>query len=86
MTEDMMVRRHHRTSGCNFEQDLGVGDGQGSLACCSPLGLKELDTTKHAHCSIKEAPASDRDRIYVVLPVKNAQTTAQLHSSHTLVK
>ena len=28
-----------------FEQALGVGDGQGSLACCSPLGRKELDTT-----------------------------------------
>ena len=28
-----------------FEQALGVGDGQGSLACCSPLGLKELDMT-----------------------------------------
>ena len=30
-----------------FEQTLGVGDGQGSLACCSPWGCKELDTTEH---------------------------------------
>ena len=30
----------------NFEQVLGVGDGQGSLVFCSPLSLKELDTTK----------------------------------------
>ena len=29
-----------------FEQTLGVGDGQGSLACCSPWGGKELDTTE----------------------------------------
>ena len=29
-----------------FEQALGVGDGQGSLACCSPLGLKESDMTE----------------------------------------
>ena len=29
-----------------FEQDLGVGDGQGSLACCSPWGQKESDTTE----------------------------------------
>ena len=29
-----------------FEQALGVGDGQGSLACCSPWGRKELDTTE----------------------------------------
>ena len=30
-----------------FEQAPGVGDGQGSLACCSPWGRKELDTTEH---------------------------------------
>ena len=29
-----------------FEQALGVGDGQGDLVCCSPLGCKELDTTE----------------------------------------
>ena len=29
-----------------FEQALGVGDGQGSLACCSPWGHKESDTTE----------------------------------------
>ena len=29
-----------------FEQALGVGDGQGSLACCSPWGHKKLDTTE----------------------------------------
>ena len=31
--------------GHEFEQALGVGDGQGSLVCCSPWGCKELDTT-----------------------------------------
>ena len=30
----------------NFEQDPGVGDGQGSLACCNPWGHKESDTTE----------------------------------------
>ena len=29
-----------------FEQALGVGDGQGGLVCCSPLGLKESDMTE----------------------------------------
>ena len=33
-------------NGHEFEQDPGVGDGQGSLSCCSPLGHKELDTTE----------------------------------------
>jgi len=34
-TEDEMVRWHHWLNGHEFEQALGVGDGQGSLACCS---------------------------------------------------
>ena len=46
MTEDEMVRWHHRLNGHEFEQALGVGDGQGSLVCRSPWGHKELDTTE----------------------------------------
>ena len=42
-TEDEMVAWHHWLNGHEFEQALGVGDGQGSLACCSPWGLKELN-------------------------------------------
>ena len=45
-TEDEMVGWHHRFDGHEFEQALGVGDGQGSLACYSPWGLKESDTTE----------------------------------------
>ena len=44
MTEDEMVGRHHQLNGHEFEQALGVGDGQGSLVYCSPWGHKELDT------------------------------------------
>ena len=36
-------RWHHRLDGHEFEQGLGVGDGQGSLTCCSPWGHKESD-------------------------------------------
>ena len=39
-----MVGWNHRLSEHEFEQALGVGDGQGSLACCSPRGRKESDT------------------------------------------
>ena len=46
MTEDELVGWHHRLNGHEFEQALGVGDGQGSLACCSPWGCKESDTTE----------------------------------------
>ena len=46
MTEDKMVRCHHQLDGHEFEQALGVDDGQGSLVCCSPWGLKESDMTE----------------------------------------
>ena len=41
-----MVGWHHRLSGHEFEYALGVGDGQGSLACCSPQDHKESDMTE----------------------------------------
>ena len=41
-----MVGWHHRCDGREFDQALRVGDGQGSLECCSPWGRKELDTTE----------------------------------------
>ena len=46
MTEDEMVSWHHRLDGCEFEWTLGVGDGQGGLACCDSWGRKESDTTE----------------------------------------
>ena len=49
MTEDEMVECHHRLDGREFEQALGVGDGQGSLACCSPWGHKELHKTEQVN-------------------------------------
>ena len=53
MIEDEMDEWHHRLNGHEFEQALGVGDGQGSLVCCSPWGRKQsdipeqLNTTQH---------------------------------------
>ena len=46
MTEDEMVGRQHQLDGHEFEQARGVGDEQGNLACCSPWGCKESDTTE----------------------------------------
>ena len=46
MTEGEMVGWYHQLDGHEFEQAPGVGDGQGSLVCCSPWGLKELDMTE----------------------------------------
>ena len=45
-TEDEMVGWLHGLDGHGFEQASGVGDGQGSLTCCSPWDCKELDTTE----------------------------------------
>ena len=46
MTEDEMVGWHHRLYRHELEQALGVGDGQGGLACCSPWSCKESDMTE----------------------------------------
>ena len=46
MTEDEKDGWHHQLIEHEFDQALVVGDGQGSLACCSPLGHKESDTTE----------------------------------------
>ena len=46
MTEDEMVGWRHRLNGHEFEQALGVGDGQGNLVCCSQWGRKESDATE----------------------------------------
>ena len=48
MTEDEMIGWHHRLNEHEFEETTGVDGhgGQGGLACCSPWGRKELDTTE----------------------------------------
>ena len=45
-TEDEMIGRHHRLSGNAFNQVPGDGEGQVSLACCSPWGCKKLDMSE----------------------------------------
>ena len=45
-TEDEMAGWHHRLGGLESEWTLGVGDGQGGLACCDSRGRKESDTTE----------------------------------------
>ena len=46
MTKDEMVGWHHRLNGDEFGQILGDSEGQGGLACCSPWGHEESDTTE----------------------------------------
>ena len=53
MTKDETLGWHHRLSGPEFEQALGDGEAQGSLACCSSWGRKESDTTERLDSSSK---------------------------------
>ena len=46
MTENEIVEWHHQLEGHEFEQALGIGNGQGSLACCTPWDHKELDMSE----------------------------------------
>ena len=49
-----MVGWHHQLNGRGFKQDLGDGEGQGSLVCYSPWDWKESDTTERLNSKIKE--------------------------------
>ena len=53
MTEDEMVGWHHWLYGQKFKQALGVGDGQGSLSCCSPWGCKDWGTELNWDLKVK---------------------------------
>ena len=46
MTEDKMVGWHHSLNEHEFEQAMGIGDGQGGLVCYNPWGFKQLDMTE----------------------------------------
>ena len=56
MTEDEMLGCYRQLDGHESEQALAVSDGQGSLACCSPLGCKEQDTTEQRSKNSREKP------------------------------
>ena len=53
-TEDEMVGWYHWLDRHEFEQAPGVGDGQGSLACCSPWGHQELDMTEQLELDMEK--------------------------------
>ena len=73
--EDKMVGRHHQLNGHEFEQALGDGEGQRSLAQCSPWGRKELDTTQQLN--------SNNNRWSKNPFWMNAWTNACMHEGNT---
>ena len=62
MTEDEMIGWHHWLNGHEFQQTPGDSEGQGSLACCSPWGHKELDMTQQLNKDNKNFWAKERKK------------------------
>ena len=58
-----MVGGHHRLNRHEFEQAPGVGDGRGGLACCSPWGHKELDTTERLNDNNEKVQIQEAERV-----------------------
>ena len=71
--EDEMVGWHHWLNGHEFEQTLGDGEGQGSLACRSPWGYKELDMTEQLN-----------DNSYLLIHNKLPQKWLKSNKKHSL--
>ena len=65
MTEDEMVGWYHRVSGHEFEQTPGDSEGQGSLACCSPSGHKELNITEYLNNKLPTFPCAGYSHMQV---------------------
>ena len=82
MTEDEMNRWHHQLNGREFEQALGDGEGQGSLACCSPWSHKESDTTNRLNNNSQE---ETQEEIYFILILKLTKPTpgSGLHTHYS---
>ena len=67
MTEDRMVGWHRRLNGHEFEQALGDGEGQRSLACFSPWGQKELDMPERLNKNNPEVELADHRTILCLI-------------------
>ena len=69
-TEDEMAGWHHWLDGCESEWTLGVGDGQGGLACCDSWGHKELDMTERLNWTelknLRDTPVWTKEDLVMV--------------------
>ena len=82
MAEFEMVGCHYHLNGHEFEQDPGDGEGQGSLACCSPWGRKESDMTERPNNNNKCCLGSQNPCLDVPLWV--SEVTVVIISTHML--
>ena len=77
-----MVGWHHRLDRHEFEQTLGDSEGQGSLACCSPWGHGELDTTEQLNNH--HTQRLSRSKLIIVPLRKHSDRTSNSTRSQTL--
>ena len=70
-----MVGWHHRLNGHEFEETLGDGEGQGSLACCSSWGHKESDMIEQLNKKVKVLVTQSWQTLFVSL---DCRLTARL--------
>ena len=68
MTADETVGWYHWLNGHEFEQAPGVGDRQGSLACCSPWGHKESDTTEQLNWLTSKTMKRKHSKTFLYFP------------------
>ena len=78
-----MVGWHHQLSGHEFEQNPGNGEGQGSLACCTPRGHKELDTTERLNSNTM---ASSEQIMKRIVSENDSRVTSERVERNGLVK
>ena len=75
-----MIGWHHQLNGHEFEQAPGVGDGQGSLACCSSWVRKESDPTKQLNrTALYQFPRSQKEPHYKILANETEDEMVGLH-------
>ena len=75
-----MVRQPHRLLGHKYEQTLGDSEGQGSLACCSPWGCNELNTTQQLNNKNNKFPQKRVRKFWKSLfPLKTILKNPRLH-------
>ena len=87
MTEDEMVGWHHWLNGHEFEQALGVGDGQGSLAWCSPWGHKETQLSNWTELNWMVVECRDYTNSYWIIYFKQVNCiTCKLYFDKTIFK
>ena len=77
MTKHKLAGWHHRLDGHEFEQAPGIGEGLGSMACCSPWGCKQLYTTKQLNNNILLGPEG------ISIPESGSKDLAHKHDTVT---